>query len=99
MEKPKNMEPNNIVIIDNLIEISLPYFVYKTRINKETMPMPKKTQAKTHKTIEGPSNNSSIGLCSSQGHLKSFCKIELIINKNKERIIANQIKFFSLCKL
>jgi len=83
-----------MVITDNLMEISLPYFEYKTNINKETKPIPKNTHAKTHKTIDGPSNNSSIGLSSSQGHLKSFCKIELIINKNKERIIQNQIKIF-----
>ena len=90
------MAPTKIVITDSLIEISLPYLVYNTNINKETIPIPKKNQAKTHKTIEGPSKYSSIGFSSSQGHSKSFCRIILVIKKNIETIIANQIFILKL---
>jgi hypothetical protein len=85
-----------MVIIVSLIDISLPYLVYNTNINKKTIPTPKKTQAKTHKTIEGPSNSSSIGLSSSQGHSKSFWREVLIIKKSKVIIIANQILILKL---
>ncbi len=50
-----------MVITDSLIEAFLPNFVYKIKITKATAPNERKIHAKTHKTSEGPRNDSSIG--------------------------------------
>jgi len=52
----KNIEETAIVMIDNLIEISLPYFVYKTKTAKAPIPMIKRNQAKIHSGIDGGTN-------------------------------------------
>ena len=52
----KNIEEIEIVITDNLIEISLPYFVYKTKTAKAPIPMIKRNQAKIHSGIDGGTN-------------------------------------------
>lgn len=52
----KNIEENTIVITDNLIEISLPYFVYKIKTAKAPIPMIKRNQAIIHSGIDGGIN-------------------------------------------
>ena len=52
----RKIEEITIVIIDNLMEISLPYFVYKTKTAKAPIPMIKRNQARIHKGIDGGTN-------------------------------------------
>ena len=52
----KKIEDITIVITDNLIEISLPYFVYKTKTAKAPIPIIKRNQAKIHRGIDGGIN-------------------------------------------
>ena len=54
--KAKKIEEITIVITDNLIEISLPYFVYNTKTAKAPIPMIKRNQAKIHSGIDGGIN-------------------------------------------
>ena len=56
-----------MVITDNLIEISLPYLVYKIKTIIATIPMERKIQARTYKNNEGPKNASSGGTSGSVG--------------------------------
>lgn len=50
-----------MAMIDNLIEISLPYLVYIMSIAKVINPIIKKIHAKTHKARDGPVKLSSGG--------------------------------------
>jgi len=52
-ENPKNIAANTIVINDNRIDISLPYFVYITKTVNAANPMKRKIQARTHNVSEG----------------------------------------------
>jgi len=52
----RKIEEITIVIIDNLMEISLPYFVYKTKTAKAPIPMIKRNQASIHNGIDGGIN-------------------------------------------
>lgn len=63
-------------MIDNLMEISLPYFVYNIKTVKDINPITRNIQPSTHKISEGPSYHSSGGL-SSQGHSIWFRVIKL----------------------
>jgi hypothetical protein len=58
MRKKWNANPNNIadmliVIIESLIDNSLPYLVYTINIVKEKNPITRKTHARTQIVIEG----------------------------------------------
>jgi hypothetical protein len=58
MRKKWNANPNNIadmliVIIESLIDNSLPYLVYIINIVKEKNPITRKTHARTQIVIEG----------------------------------------------
>lgn len=52
----KKNDEITIVITDNLIEISLPYFVYKTKTAKAPIPMIKRNHAIIHSGIDGGTN-------------------------------------------
>ena len=52
----KKIEETTIVMTDNLIEISLPYFVYNTKTAKAPIPMIKRNQAIIHSVIDGGIN-------------------------------------------
>ena len=52
----KNIEDITIVMTDNLIESSLPYFVYKIKTAKAPIPIIKRNQAKIHRGIDGGIN-------------------------------------------
>lgn len=49
---PKKNDAITIVINESLIELSLPYLVYKTKISKDNIPITRNIQAKTHNGID-----------------------------------------------
>ena len=54
--KAKNIDEIKTVITDSLIDISLPYFVYKTRTAKAPNPMISRIHAIVHNPIDGGTN-------------------------------------------
>ncbi len=69
-EKPRKIEPIEMVMIDNFIEVSLPYLVYNANMMKKKTPKARKIHANIHKTREGNSANF-LNLCSCCIRLRS----------------------------